>query len=165
MKKTLTQKRLKKLLNYNSETGVFRWKIKPSPQVCIGDIAGCCSNGYTVIGVDSSNYMAHRLAWLYIYGEFPPQFIDHIDRDKSNNRISNLRMATNSQNQINAKIQSNNTSGYNGVFRNGGNWQARIKVMGSVICLGTYKTKEEAYKVRKSAEAEIFGEYSNKEIY
>ena len=88
--------RLRELLSYDPDTGLFRWsKNKGSKDA--GELAGCVSpKGYILIGIDGCLYLAHRLAWLYVHGEFPEKDIDHRDQDKSNNRICNLRLATSS---------------------------------------------------------------------
>ena len=83
---------------------------------------------YTYISIYGKRYPAHRLAWLYIYGEWPPDQIDHIDGEPSNNRLDNLRLATNSENQQNRKIASNNTSGAKGVCKIGNRFKAHIGV-------------------------------------
>lgn len=144
----ITQEELKEVLDYNSETGVFRWNIYRASNAKAGDIAGGLQNcGYCVIQYKRKIYTAHRLAWLYFYGELSEdKFVDHIDRDKTNNRISNLRLCTNSENQKNRKKNSNNTSGYKGVYWNkaAGKWVVRPKLNGIKYYLGYYIDKEEA---------------------
>lgn len=114
----ITQSRLKELLNYNQNTGIFTWIVNKN-RAHIGDIAGCSnSKGYIYIQINGYNFRAHRLAWLYVYGKFPDYEIDHIDRDRKNNRISNLRDINHNQNMQNTKIYSSNKSGYRGVSWN-----------------------------------------------
>lgn len=111
----LTQDYLKSILDYNPETGIFTWKIS-SGSTKPGNIAGYNRNdGYILIRANNKSYLAHRLAWFYINGKFP-NIIDHINRNKSDNRICNLREATKSQNQCNQKIRKNNTTGVKGVY-------------------------------------------------
>ena len=113
----LTQDELKKVLNYNPLTGVFRWKISTNSRSQVGNIAGGLKpSGRWEIMYDYRAYKAHRLAWLYVYGEISEElFIDHIDGNPSNNQISNLRTCTAAENQKNRKISKNNTSGFKGV--------------------------------------------------
>jgi len=113
----LTQERLKHLLHYNPDTVVFTWLSKPSRRINSGSIAGRIKpkKGYVEIGISGRIYLAHRLAWLYIYGTWPKEQVDHINGIRNDNRIKNLRLATTSQNQWNKKMQKNNTSGIKGV--------------------------------------------------
>lgn len=104
--------------------------------------------GYIYIGIDKSNYLAHRLAWLYVYGTWPDKDIDHIDGNITNNRIQNLRLTTethNSQNQRQAHKGS--YSGLLGVYPAGKRWRAMITVNKKTISLGVFATKDEAYDV------------------
>jgi hypothetical protein len=111
----ITQSKLKSIVNYNETTGVFTW-AKNRKRCTTGSIAGSiCSNGYIYININYKKYLAHRLAWLYIHGEFPENEIDHIDGNKANNSIENLRTATRSNNVWNTKKGTRNTSGYKNV--------------------------------------------------
>jgi hypothetical protein len=105
----LNQKTLKKYLNYDPETGVFKRKIN-SGKAKIGDVAGGINgSGYICIRINSVKYRAHRLAWLYVHGKFPDNQIDHINRVKNDNRIDNLRDVTQSVNARNRDLLSTNT--------------------------------------------------------
>lgn len=154
----LTQERLKSLLNYNPETGEFTWLV--GGRGCkAGEIAGYpkCDRGgkiYTYIGIDGKYYYAHRLAWLYIYGEWPKDQLDHIDQDSLNNRLSNLRDVTHSENHKNQKIPKNNSSGVLGVtFHNKAQkWVASIQVNSKSIHLGVFDLKDDAITARKNAD-------------
>jgi hypothetical protein len=116
----LTQERLKELLHYDPETGVFTWlKLNPhATKIKAGDIAGCIdkTKGYVRIKVDGGRYTAHRLAFLYMTGSWPADQVDHIDHIRSNNAWCNLREANPAENGKNRSLNSNNTSGVNGVF-------------------------------------------------
>lgn len=104
--------------------------------------------------IDGENYLAHRLAWLYVYGEWPKNQIDHINRIKTDNKIKNLRDVTNSTNQHNNAIRRHNTSGTTGVMtlKSKNSWGAQIYVNNKRIYLGVFKTKEEAISARKNYE-------------
>ena len=136
------------VFNYNPDTGKFYWRKKVAQRVYIGDYAGSKHHsGYLTICVLGKSYRAHRLAWLYYYGDPIPQYIDHINGIKDDNRIKNLRAVTaqlNAQNR--RKAQKGSASGLLGVARNGNNWQAYIRVNGKPTYLGTFKTPEEAHQ-------------------
>lgn len=118
------------------------------------------SKGYVNIKLAGCSVLAHRLAWFIAYGNAPRQ-LDHINRDKTDNRLANLREATPSQNQCNRGLQSNNASGCSGVARNRQDtaWQAYIKVGGKRHHLGTFKDLAAAIDVRKANEVKYFGEF------
>ena len=153
----ITQARLTKLFCYDAATGVFTRRIAAGRHGChmAGQIAGTLQNcGYLVITIDRRRYMAHRLAWLYVYGVFPKNSLDHINRNKLDNRIINLREATSKQNMQNVLTHKHNTSGYKGVaWHNQRNrWRAYIFNDYRQIHLGLFDTKEEASAARKKAE-------------
>lgn len=151
----ITQKRLKELLLYDSDTGVFVWIVNRGRQAKAGDIAGCVDNkGYIKICVDGKRYKAHRLAWLYMTGEWPVHFIDHKDHVEANNRFSNLRDVTRSVNGQNQKCaHRNNKSGLLGVAWNekAKKWRAEIHTNGSREFLGYFPSKEIAHEAYLSA--------------
>ena len=140
----ITQKRLKELLSYNPRTGVMRW-TKPRKKVIVGAIVGCLRpDGAINASVDGKIYLLHRLAWLYMTGEWPKQSIDHIDGRRSNNRFSNLRdvsKTVNMQNMRKATAQ-NKSSGVIGVHRNPrkNGWVAHIRINGKPTHIGCFKT-------------------------
>lgn len=162
----ITQERLKELLDYDPESGIFTWKKtrkgvftwkKTRKGVSAGSMAGRHTHsGYIIIKLDQKAYRAHRLAWLYVHGSFPEAEIDHINRCKDDNRIANLRAATRSENLQNRPKQSNNTSGAPGVSWHNQNqkWRAQITHLGRQIHIGYYNTLEEAAIARASAKAE-----------
>jgi len=152
----LTKERLDELLHYDPDTGEFRWRVS-RPGVKADSVAGYLKpEGYFAIKIDYTMYLAHRLAWLATYGEFPPEHIDHINHDRSDNRISNLREANFLENSRNQTIYKNNKSGCNGVgWRpERGKWRANIKVRNRMIHLGYFAEKEDAISARKAAEEE-----------
>lgn len=151
----LTQKRLKQLLSYYPDTGDFTWLKYRNYQATIGQVAGYKNKeGYIVICIDNKIHLAHRLAWLYIHGEWPQNQIDHINGVRHNNKINNLRLATNQENQKNRKLQKNNKSGITGViwYKQTNRWMARLQHNSKNVHLGFYKDKFEAICARKSAE-------------
>ena len=157
----LTQCELKRLLHYDSQTGVFtRAEIGKKN---FGKPAGCINDvGYVCIKLHSKQYKAHRLAWLYSFGHFPSKFTDHINGVRNDNRLVNLREVTPTENNRNSKITSLNTSGQMGVGWNNKiqKWRSRIHIGGKEIFLGSFKNKEDAIKVRKQAEIE-YGFHKN----
>jgi len=153
----LTQTRLKKLLHYDPDTGIFTWLVVDSKRVKAGDIAGYInSKGYRRIKVDYRGHNASRLAWLYMKGYFPEHEVDHEDRIKCNNKWKNLRHVTHSCNMKNVDIKSNNKSGVVGVYwnRRDQRWQASIKTAGKSKHLGSHIDFIEAVKARWKAEVE-----------
>ena len=148
----LTQAELMRLVTYDAETGCFlraEGKYK-------GCSAGCFDHkGYVRIYVSGRTYLAHRLAWLYTYGVWPCEFIDHINRNPSDNRMVNLRAATRSINVRNSKLRSTNTSGYRGVsfFARERKWAAQLRINGKNIVLGFFDTPEKASQAYTSAAA------------
>jgi len=118
--------------------------------------------GYVVIGVNYRTYYAHRLAWFYMFGEWPTLVIDHINGDRSDNRISNLRLANMSQNVINSSVTWGMT-GKRGVFRqaNTKKYRVRLSLNGiKNIHIGYFATKEEAARARNDAVREAYGQYA-----
>ena len=162
MKKVeLTQERLKELLSYDPETGVFRWRAAHRG-IRAGAIAGSSNgNGYRRIGVDSQKYFSHRLAWLYVYGHFPVEELDHKFGDSQDNRVLYLREATSMQNHQNVKGHRDNSSGIKGVswHHHTKKWLARIMANGKPTYLGIYPTKEEAKRIYDAKAKELFGEF------
>lgn len=142
----LTQQRLQMLLNYNPDTGVFVWRVRTGV-VQAGAIAGTlCPKGYCRISVDKRVYSAARLAWLWVYGEWCEGEIDHINRQRSDNRITNLRKADRFVNTQNTSMRRDNRSGHRGVgwHKISGKWRARISVNGRSISLGSFADKNAA---------------------
>ncbi len=110
----LTRDRLIEVLDYDEETGIFKWKKKLSSRGVVGKIAGTTSYGYSAINIDGVRYFSHRLAWLYFYGSWPNQEIDHIDRNRKNNAIKNLRDVNRVVNALNTGNRTDSTSGIKG---------------------------------------------------
>lgn len=147
----LTADRLREVLHYDPLTGIFTWRKQLARRAPVGSEAGSTtSNGrraQVYVGINNVRYVASRLAWLYVYGTWPRDQIDHRDGNSLNNRIDNLREATGSQNQANRGKNKNNTSGYKGVYwdRSSGRWAANIWKDSQKIWLGCHDTPELAY--------------------
>lgn len=153
--------RIKELLSYNAETGAFTWNVSRG-KAKKGSIAGHKNSvGYIEIGIDGSLYYAHRLAFLYTFGKCSMN-IDHIDGDKSNNAIKNLRLADPKTNSRNSSRSKSNKSGITGVSFDAVNskWRATIKVNGKQIHLGRFATTDEAKKARLEAQ-KFYGFHDN----
>jgi hypothetical protein len=159
----VTAKRLRELLDYNPETGEFTWKVKIK-QVNRGDLAGSIkSNGYRNISIDRHEYGAHRLAWLYVHGCFPREYIDHINRNKQDNRLCNLREATAQQNTHNRRGDKDSKTGIKGVYprRNGRCFEAAIMRDGKLNYLGQFPTREAASASYTAAARLLHGEFAH----
>ena len=153
--------RLKEVLRYDAETGEFYWR-RTKGRCKTGERAGATDvGGYRVIRVDGTLYKAHRLAWLYEYGRWPESLLDHINRQPGDNRIANLREATQSENMHNANRRSR--SGVPGVLwraeRN--RWVAQIRVGYRNHVLGSFATKDEAITARRKAEQTMMASIYN----
>jgi hypothetical protein len=158
----LTQERLKELIHYDPEIGVFTWLVDRGP-ARKGALAVCiCCEGYLHIRVDGVLWKAHRLAFLYMTGSFPEGFIDHADGDESNNKWVNLRPATQAQNQQNTPRRPVSKSGYKGVcwFSPARMWVAKIQANGTQHTLSYFKCPREAAHAYNKAAIELHGEFS-----
>lgn len=152
----LTHERLKELLTYDPETGIFTHNTTKARRVK-GKPAGCVVKGYVVISIDTQIYRAHRLAWLYMTGKWPAHTVDHRDTDKSNNKWSNLREATGLEQMQNLPLMVTNTSGYPGVSYNKqtGRFTAKISVNNKRHHLGYFDTPEEAFEAYQKAKSQL----------
>lgn len=152
------------LLHFDAETGVLRWRIQPSMRTAAGTVAGTFNpaNGYIHISIRSKDYRAHRIAWAIAYGDPGDNEIDHINGDRSDNRLINLRLATQAQNSRNRKRHRNNTSGVSGVAwsRKLNKWTAKIQVGGKQTHLGCFDALEDAAVARIAAEKDNYKEFA-----
>lgn len=163
---SITQSKLRELLIYDPETGLFSWRSKRAPGIKAGDPAGSNRrDGYLAIRIEGTKYQSHRLAWLYVHGQIPPM-LDHINGDRSDNRILNLRPATNSQNCLNRGRRSDNSSGFKGVSfeRSTGKWRANCSVDGKWKSLGRFETAEAASAAYEVAASVHHGEFKHQDI-
>lgn len=147
---TITQEEVRRIFQYDAETGMMVWKEPNARCVKAGDAAGNLTpQGYRCVMILGRGYMVHRIAWLYTFGKFPIDCIDHINGVKDDNRLCNLREATPLQNCGNRRVPSrNNTSGFLGAFydKQRCKWTAKIRVNGKLKALGRFKTPEEAHQ-------------------
>lgn len=150
----LTAERLREVLHYDPETGVFTWKSSPRPGWA-GKVAGSPnSDGYLQIKIGGVLHKSHRLAWLYAYGVWPEGEVDHKNRAKADNRLSNLRSASHALNMQNTPTYASSTSGHKGVTWcvSRGLWLARLTQGGKRLCLGYFTDTNDAIAARKAAE-------------
>jgi hypothetical protein len=160
MNKKLTQKYLKECLTYDPNTGIFTWNVRPlshfkNSRICNNWNSRFCAKEAGIIGshimyrrirVDAKLYLAHRLAFLYMEGYFPENQVDHMDRNRQNNKWENLREVSRQCNSQNCNLAKNNTSGVCGVYFDMGlnKWVAHIKISGKTIHLGCFENFDDA---------------------
>ena len=162
----LTQARLREILNYNPDTGKFTWRVTLGSRAMAGrPVSQGLSNGYRTLRVDGKLYRAHRLAWFYVHGVWPAFGVDHRNANKTDNRIENLRPASQSQNMANDRKRANNTSGFKGVSWSTARkkWLAHIMVNYHSKYLGAFDAPKEAHEAYKAASKEHFGEFARSE--
>lgn len=154
----LTQARLRELLYYDPDIGIFTWRVQRG-SAKKGAIVGTAHNkGYLQVRLDKKTYLVHRLAWFYVQNDWPAEETDHINGIKTDNRIINLRMATHKENQENRDAQGNNTSGYKGVTwsNKSQKWQAQICHNGARKQLGVFTDLKTAHEAYLAAADELF---------
>lgn len=158
----LTAERLREVLDYDPETGVFRWRIRTSIRIVVGKPAGNVGkgkdSGYLRIQIDGEMFLGHRLAFLWMTGQWPEADVDHENGIRHDNKWSNLREASRSQNLGNMRIRADNTSGYKGV------WYHRRLKKWAAECqgekLGVFLTKQEAASAYQAEATRVFGEFA-----
>lgn len=160
MKDGVSFERLREVLHYDPDMGVFIWLVTEGRRMKAGKLAGHYGDLYVRIKIDGEMYKAHRLAHFYMTGSWPPADMDHRDLNRHNNRWSNLRPASRSQNCANQGLRKDNVSGHKGVCLDRGKWSAQIQVNRKHKCLGRFDTKEEAIAVYLAALPETFGEFA-----
>lgn len=157
MQSTITQDLVKELLDYRE--GKLYWRVNRGKNKIKGKEAGGRTNklGYARVGINNCVYQSHRVIWLWHYGQWPENKIDHIDQDKLNNRIENLRDVTQAENTKNQRITTRNNSGYIGVSwsRENKKWNAYIKLNKKKIHLGYFINKEDAASIAYAARHQL----------
>lgn len=156
----LTVERLRKVISYNPDTGHLTWNEKPPNRpIKIGDRAGYVHwKGYRRITIDNREYAEHRIVWLLNYGEWPALAVDHINGVKDDNRIVNLRQATNGQNRANSGPNKNRAMP-KGVTKKKYGYVAQITTNNKRVCLGFFKTPDEAAAKYREAAKIAHGEF------
>jgi hypothetical protein len=172
----LTQEYLKECFNYDHDTGILRWKVRPqehfaTDRVCksvnskwAGHVAGAISSsGYLIVGVNGKRHLVHRVIWPLVCGKWPEFDIDHINGNRADNRLTNLREATRSENRRNCRIRGDNKSGLKGVgfHKKRGKYRARIKADGITTNLGFFSTPQEAHTAYCTAADKHHGQFAN----
>jgi hypothetical protein len=153
--------RLRERFSYDADTGVIRWKVRPTSNVPIGSIAGCQDwRGYWFIRFDRRLLLAHRIAWALHYGVWPECDLDHKNRDKGDNRIANLRLASRSHNNANALSRTSDRPKGCYQLKGRDRWYSQIVVEGRVKRLGTFATAEEAAAAFAHEHRTAHGEFS-----
>ena len=157
----LDQERLKAEFEYDPNSGVFTRVKKFHGLARLGPVGSVGGEGYMLVSCRGYQYLAHRLVWLYVHGEWPAKDIDHRNLDRSDNRLENLRPADRGQNMRNVGLLKSNTSGYRGVdrHRGTGRWRARTYINNVCHNLGYYDTKEAAAEVVDNFTSANFGEF------
>lgn len=153
---------VRSILSYDEATGNFQYRTLRGAYHAGAPCGTVTKDGYISIHIYNKTYRAHRLAWLYVYGEWPNGFLDHINLVRTDNRIANLRIATPSQNNANQPLTSRNSSGFKGVTWNkrSGKWQAAIKVSGKSFYLGLFDSPEDAHDAYLKAAKEHYREFA-----
>lgn len=163
----ITQSELQSLLTYDPATGHFHWRELVGYRSKVsGKLAGTLSSrGYIYININSRPMTAHRLAWLYVFGEWPNLQIDHINGVRSDNRLENLRLATRHENMRNAKRKRTNKSGLKGVSWSAEcrKWRACIVRGGKTVHLGVFVDKQDAYAAYCKAALDTHGQFARLE--
>lgn len=158
----ITQDYLRSILSYDSETGLFTWLVSKSNRAPVGSSAGSKDyHGYVRIRIDGRTYSAQNLAWLYITGEYPYHIVDHENQVRDDNRWSNLRKATVSENNHNSCKPSHNTSGIKGISLSKGKWRGRVKLLGIEYCTGSFSHKDEAIEALRLLRAKLHKDFAN----
>lgn len=155
-------------LEFNPDTGIFRWRHgvasgNGAMRVKPGQEAGTnTTDGYRQIRWRGRIYRTHRLAWLYVYGEWPDGEIDHVNGNGRDNRLSNLRIASRSQNVANTRCRKTNKAGRKGVTwsPHAGRWSAWIGAGGKTKHLGYFETRDQAHEAYKDAAQRAYGEFA-----
>lgn len=158
----ISHRELLEILNYCPESGLFTWSSDRRNQINKGDEAGGVNQeGYLEIKVFQRRYKAHRLAWFYMTGKWP-EVIDHINRDRADNRFCNLRECSIQQNSCNTGMSDRNTSGYRGVSKHkqSGKWKVDVKVKGKKLFFGLFEDVELAGLVAEEARSKLHGDFA-----
>jgi HNH endonuclease len=156
----LTADEVRRILDYNPESGEFHWRVKMNSLSMPGYLAGTKrKSGHWQICIGGKLYLSHRLAWFYMHGCWPPEQVDHVDNNPANNRLVNLRLANSSQNNANKPPRRKIGKGlfYREKYDS---FAVRIKVRGKMIHIGIFRNEEDAKSAYFAAAKQHFGEYA-----
>ena len=159
-----THQQVRGFLDYSQKTGLFTWRERSGSfkRSLVGKIAGTAHlSGYWTISILGTKWLAHQLAWLHHYGTWPTSYVDHVNLDKRDNRIANLRLASFAENSANSSVRSDNTSGHRGVFydKQRQRWVVLITKDGIRKQLGSFKDKNQAAEIHALMAAQVFGDF------
>lgn len=169
----LTAEELRRIVHYDPETGLFTWLhregVRREWNTCHAGKNACssgASHGYFAICINSKKYLSHRLAWLYMTGEWPEEMIDHINMNRTDNRFCNLRCATREQNYANKGVSKRNTSGLKGIYfhKASGLWHASAMRNRKKYSLGYFHTPDKAAKAYAAFAKDFDGEFAHESI-
>lgn len=160
-----TYERANELLRYEPESGELWWRIKFAPRVKLHKPAGFNDNGYRRLHFDRHCYLAHRIIWLLVHKTWPKEQIDHVNGDRSDNRLYNLRCASYKENGRNKQLSRTKLHAYKGVYAKKNRWQASICVDRKQIYLGLFVSPEEARAAYEAAALRLHGEFANPSGY
>ena len=153
---------LQAAFSYDPDTGVFRWRISPNRRIPAGSVAGGRAlNGYKYLALNGRKYLAARVAWLFVHGYWPAENIDHVSRDKTDNRLSNLRLASVAQNNANSRTRRHNRSGLKGVSARGNKFAAFVTIGRKQHYLGTFLDARQAHAAYIYAARRLHGEFAH----
>lgn len=156
----LTQAEVRRLFDYDPSTGLLSWRVRTSTRVKVGDIVKCQHpKGYTQVGVHGHRCLVHHIVWLWVHGEAPSCDIDHINRDRADNRIDNLRCVSRTENLLNSRHK--NSSGFPGVHKTAcGKYNAGIHFKRKRVHIGNFETAENAFLAYCDAHVRLYGQMS-----
>jgi hypothetical protein len=159
----LTADFVREVFDYDPHTGAIKWRVKYSRKVNAGMPAGYLDSGrYVRIRIKGRAYAAHRIAFLYMHGRWPTEFLDHVNGDKTDNRLVNLRECSSAQNNSNRPYTRPTRAGVKGVrLTPNGSYEARISANGRRIYLGKYDDAESAKAAYQSAALKYHGEFAH----
>ena len=166
---------LREFFDYNPETGILKWKWRDvrhfelerysrtwNKQFAYKDVGWINANGYLATRIQGPSFLVQRVIWKLVTGDEPPELIDHIDGNKTNNRWKNFREANSKQSAHNQGIRSSNTSGYRGVLNRNNRFMARVMIDGKFKSIGTFSTGEEASAAYEEKTKELYGKFYRK---
>jgi hypothetical protein len=157
----LTPERIQELFDYDPATGNLIWRVGRRGRFARPGVIAGNRKRYVMVSIDCKTYAVHRVIWLLHYGHLPDE-IDHVNQDKTDNRLENLRVCSRSENTGNVGLRSTNTSGHRGVWfvEHCGRWRASIKENGKSRHLGYFDTIEDASRAYNKAAIDYFGRFA-----